>query len=127
MAVTVPGQRRDSLAAQRAERVQRVGEALRARCNFAIGRPMEPTVGVARNDLAPAVPCRDVVDKVRDQKRTLLHQPEHNSLPWPLLRLHGFSLQNPKAVAYSYITRGDAVGNGFAVRGGPCWTSATFG
>ncbi len=79
--IGVPGERRDPVAGLEPERVERVGQPFRPRRDLGVGRAMDRAVGAARDDLAFAVPAGGIVDERRDQKRTLLHQSKHSSLP----------------------------------------------
>ena len=92
MAPAVPGEGRDAIAVTCPQRVERVRDAFGARGDFSIVRAMNRPFRVARYDLAAAMPGRGVIDEARNQKRTALHQPEHDSLPRPR-----WALSKPRA------------------------------
>jgi hypothetical protein len=83
VAIAVPRERRDAIAAAEAERVEGVRDPLRASGDLRIIRAMKSALRVARDDLALPMPSRGVIDEARYEKRTVLHQSKHGILPWP--------------------------------------------
>src|SRR3546814_12827987 len=59
MASTVPTHRRNAVAGLYPLRRERVRHALRVRADVGIGRSGDVALGLARYDLAPALPVRD--------------------------------------------------------------------
>src|SRR3546814_11564641 len=77
MASTVPTQRRNAVAGLYPLRRERVRHALRVRAAVGIGRSGDASLGIARYDLAPAMPVRRMVDDPIDRQRHLLHPTVH--------------------------------------------------
>ena len=83
VAIAVPRERRDAIAAAEAERVERVRDPLRAGRDLRVIRTMKCAFRIAGDDLASAVPGRGIIDQAGYEKRTVLHQSKHDRLPWP--------------------------------------------
>src|SRR3546814_12951335 len=77
MASTVPTHRRNAVAGLYPLRRERVRHALRVRADVGIGRSGDASLGIARYDLAPAMPVRRMVDDPIDRQRHILHQTVH--------------------------------------------------
>ncbi len=76
----VPRHRRDAVAGLDPFGGERIRHALRVGMNVGIGRAGDAPLGIARHDLARAVPVRRMVDDPVDRQRHILHQPVHAAL-----------------------------------------------
>ncbi len=77
MAIGVPGERRDAVARVQAKALQRMGEPPGARGDVAVTGAIDDPVGIARDDFAVGVETLDIFENSGNQKRTVLHKPEH--------------------------------------------------
>jgi hypothetical protein len=77
VAMAVPRQRRDTVAALDAETGERVGHPARACRQFAIGRAMDVALDPSRHDLLLAMVALGVDQQRRDQQRQLHHRTVH--------------------------------------------------
>src|SRR3546814_14779279 len=94
MASTVPTHRRNAVAGLYPLRRERVRHALRVRADVGIGRSGDASLGIARYDLAPAMPVRRMVDDPIDRQRHILHQTVHAARPSHILALITSLLHN---------------------------------
>jgi hypothetical protein len=81
----VPRHRRDTVAGLDPLGGERVRHALRIGMDVGVARSGDAPFGIARHDLARAVPVCRMVDDPVDRQRHILHQPVHAALsPFPL-------------------------------------------
>ena len=89
VAMAVPGQRRDAVAALDAEAGKGVRHPARARRQLAVGRAVDVALDPARHHLLLAVVALGVDQQRRDQQRQLHHRTVHLvSSVWAALRGH---------------------------------------